>query len=472
MPPPSTHYERIIRSELLLELELANSGIWREDMPPRPAQGAALSPPRHAGKLYSPGYGGAPPLLAGRDGVIGNLQDHVIGAMRDGEPPGADMAIWAPRGVGKTVLLNFLQQVADSRRARGTRPILTLRLQPAQSVPAQIEAHFGRSLVSRSLKLGAQAAGVGGSAEVGVPTAKESVASQLGKPLRRGKSVLLLIDEAHRMDPEDGAILLDALQALRGGAAGRKASKSIIAVFAGTPDLPDHLRTMNATYWDRMRKAPINLISDKAVAQAVFGPLVRFGRTLPEGQGEAEAVTGRAVALCAGHPYFTQCLGRALHEQLLKKDQPKADMALMARAEPEFSSLKTDYYRNRWREIWSAGLVEVACHVIAAFRLADGAPLSGEEIEMLAQDGLSMRTENRVGADRSEWTKGPKDAATRLLHSGFIWGTNGLAGDLTPSIPCLHAHVHERASGIFGKDMVAEICAKAKGIDSPSARRQ
>lgn len=465
MPPPTTQSERITRSELFLELELGKGGIWREDLPARPAPGAALAPPPHAGKLFNPGYGGAPPLLAGRDGVIGNLQDHVIGAMRDGETPGADMAIWAPRGVGKTVLLNFLQQVADGPRARGARPILTLCLQPAQSIPAQIKAHFGRSLVSRSLKLGAQVAGLGGSAEVEAPTAgAESVASQLGRPLRRGKSVLILVDEAHRMDSEDGGILLDALQALRGGAAGRKASKSIIAVFAGTPDLPDHLRTMNATYWDRMRKAPINLISDKAAAQAVFGPLVRFGYPLPEDQSEAEAVTGRAVALCAGHPYFTQCLGQALHEQLLKEDQPKADMALIDRAESEFSSLKTDYYQNRWREIWSAGLAEVACYVIAAFQLAEGAPLSGEKIEMLAKDGLSMRAENGSGADRSEWAKGPKDAATRLLHSGFIWGENRLAGDLTPGIPCLHAHVHERASGIFGKDMVAEICAKAKGI--------
>ena len=465
MPPPTTQSERIIQSELLLELELAKGGIWREDMPARPAPGAALAPPPLAGKLFNPGYGGDPPLLAGRDGVIGNLQDHVIGAMRGGETPGADMALWAPRGVGKTVLLNFLQRAADGPRARGARPILTLRLQPAQSIPAQIEAHFGRSLVSRSLTLGAQAAGLGGSAEVGAPIAgTESLASQLGKPLRRGKSVLILIDEAHRMDSEDGAILLDALQAVRGGAAGRKASKSIIAVFAGTPDLPDHLRTMNATYWDRMRRVPINLISDKAVAQAVFGPFVRFGHPLPEDHGEAEAVIGRAIALCAGHPYFTQCLGQALHEQLLKNDQPKADMALMDRAEPEFSSLKTDYYQNRWREIWSAGLAEVACHVIAAFQLADGAPLSGEKIEMLAKDGLSMRAENGGGADRSEWAKGPKDAATRLLHFGFVWGGNGLAGELTPGIPCLHAHVHERASRIFGKDMVAEICAKAKGI--------
>ena len=465
MPPPTTQSERIIQSELLLELELAKGGIWREDMPARPAPGATLAPPPPAGKLFNPGYGGDPPLLAGRDGIIGNLQDHVIGAMRGGETPGADMAIWAPRGVGKTVLLNFLQRAADGPRAKGARPILTLRLQPAQSIPAQIEAHFGRTLVSRSLKLGAQAAGLGGSAEVGTPTAgTESLASQLCKPLRRGKSVLILVDEAHRMDSEDGAILLDALQALRGGAAGRKASKSIIAVFAGTPDLPDHLRTMNATYWDRMRRVPINLISDKAVAQAVFGPFVRFGCPLPEDHGEAEAMIERAAALCAGHPYFTQCLGQALHEQLLKNNQPKTDMALMDRAEPEFSSLKTDYYQNRWREIWSAGLAEVACHVIAAFRLTDGAPLSGEKIEMLAKDGLSTRAENGGGAGRSEWTKGPKDAATRLLHSGFIWGENGLAGDLRPGIPCLHAHVHERASEIFGKDMVAEICAKAKGI--------
>ena len=54
---------------------------------------------------FKPGNGLRPPYLAGRENEQSRLRE-ILADMADGEPPAADMLMYGPRGMGKTVLLN------------------------------------------------------------------------------------------------------------------------------------------------------------------------------------------------------------------------------------------------------------------------------------------------------------------------------------------------------------------------------
>ena len=56
---------------------------------------------------FRPGRGATPPYLAGRENEQGRIRE-ILADMADGDSPAADMVMYGPRGMGKTVLLNWL----------------------------------------------------------------------------------------------------------------------------------------------------------------------------------------------------------------------------------------------------------------------------------------------------------------------------------------------------------------------------
>lgn len=77
---------------------------------------------------FSPGAGTPPPELAGRDGVLEQARV-LLGRIKAGRPE-KSMLLTGLRGVGKTVLLNELERIAQEA---GYRTIL-------------VEAHEGKPL--------------------------------------------------------------------------------------------------------------------------------------------------------------------------------------------------------------------------------------------------------------------------------------------------------------------------------------
>ena len=57
---------------------------------------------------FNPGSGGSPPYLAGRENEQRQLKQ-ILAKISAGEPPAADMVMYGPRGMGKTVLLRWLK---------------------------------------------------------------------------------------------------------------------------------------------------------------------------------------------------------------------------------------------------------------------------------------------------------------------------------------------------------------------------
>lgn len=80
----------------------------------------------------------------------------------------------------------------------------------------------------------------------------------------------------------------------------------LLALLAGTPGLPDHLRQMGATHWERASQWPVGrLESDEEVRAALSTPASQSGLPIDEDAPEL------LVRESQRHPFFVQLVGSA-----------------------------------------------------------------------------------------------------------------------------------------------------------------
>ena len=350
---------------------------------------------------FRPGFGGAPPYLAGREGEQESLREYLV-EIAGGGAPGTALFLYGPRGNGKTVLLDWMEREAA---AAGVE---TAALRPAEIVDA---ARLRESLAPRSwwerVASGEIAAG-GFSWKPGVlppPPVGEVLLARAG-----ADPLVLLVDEAHTLDLAVGRILLNAAQEAGG-------KVPCLLVLAGTPDLPKRLRRMNASFWARGTQIRVGRLTDAAAAEAIRVPLVQHGVSV------AGDILDSMVRDCHGYPYFTQVWGDAIWRQICDdasgKPRPEVTATDRRLARERFEKTRDAYYQLRYGEIADERLLPAARAVADAFVAAGkadgdrGAALTYEQLDAAVERGLGG------GADPDRALA----ARHRLDHLGFIWGT-------------------------------------------------
>ena len=403
---------------------------------------------------FRPGAGTPPPHFAGRKEDL-RISDECLDALRpsakgmqaggaraplrrkDGDntlkrhgAPMGPMVIYGPRGNGKTALL---LEIAKQAKAKG---IQTIRADPsalanpdafATRLRQETRAREGLEAETRThfqgeVRVGPASISAGKATRRVVPTATlaDALLAVGGTP------ALLAIDEAHRLPLESGELLLRAEQDARGAGA------KIQLVLAGTPDLPDHLRRMNATFWDRLgrRRRSIGLLKDED------GWLDSISKPMKETlQADIDdGIAPRLLELTSGYPYFLQAMGAALWDWAAQSAKVKSIVEVPAQAEQAFARLRAAYYENRVLDLQRKGALGAA-HAVA--RLAD---LTGgwerlieEQIRVAAQAGA------RLGVE-AEGASIPTDIALALRHEGFLW-REPPGGQVACGIPTLSGHV-------------------------------
>ena len=216
----------------------------------------------------------------------------------------------------------------------------------------------------------------------------------------RKKPLVLLLDEAHTLDAEVGYALLNASQKI-----GR--DLPFLLVLAGTPGLPSHLNTMNASFWNRAERRPIGRLDSEATAAAIREPLE--GEHITIDQDALEHV----VRASHGYPYFVQVWGQALWRQVAGTAAPKAGRRL-TRAETEaartdFERERNNYSLDRYEELENLRLLPVARAVADAF----GAQPLLEDAEIEAAVLTGFRT--------SGGTDGMTEARDAIRDLGYVW---------------------------------------------------
>ena len=319
-------------------------------------------------RLFAPGTGGTPPELSGR-GTQQAVLSRCLADLVGGSAPPHDVVLLGPRGNGKTALLNWLKTACADAPSVEALP-LTPRDVPAH--PALINALLPRRGLAKLLPRKVGIASVG-SAEWSSNGPAGNGWRHLSKELTarcRRKPLVVLLDEAHTLDPAVGSALLNASQQVR-------AEASFLLVLAGTPGLPTHLNAMDTSFWGRLGEGLLGVgrLTDAAARAALVKPLKRHGVEV-----DADALDA-VIENSQRYPYFIQLWGDALWRAHLAAPGARLTTATTAAVRDAVAARVADYYQGRYQELAAAGLLSAAAAIAPLFQGGADATASEQDID-------------------------------------------------------------------------------------------
>ncbi|MEE9415847.1 MAG: AAA family ATPase [Acidimicrobiales bacterium] len=255
---------------------------------------------------FSVGFGKSPPLLSGRDQEVGRFEE----AFDSGPGHSHQTAlIVGPRGYGKTVLLNAIEDAAWQRgwvalstsATRGFTDKLVESLIP--TVLKTVDINMERR--SRMTGIG----GLGFSLNW-EPSRTEEIPSDIRFALvyitdmivdSGGAGVLLTVDEIGPRSRSELEELASAVQHLV------RDDYPFAFVGAGIPEnIADLLSAEGTTFIRRAYRSDLSRLTDAEVREALRQPIQAAGRNI-----NADALTA-AVEAVQGYPYAVQLIGQEM----------------------------------------------------------------------------------------------------------------------------------------------------------------
>ena len=371
-------------------------------------------------RLFRPGSGDAPPLLAGREAPLDALQT-LFADLQDGRSPPRDAILYGPRGNGKTVLLESFRRQCESR------DVDTLDLTPAEiRNVTDLAGHLLyddralgkllKSIMPTGLSIDLQA--IGARWDSMTPAEKDNVKRrhlvQMLIARCHKRPLVVTLDDAHTLDTEVGHALLNASQRVR------KQGALFLLVLAGTPNLRERLNEMSVTFWNRAEVLGIGRLSREATSEALVKPLSGYGIVFDN--DALELVVGESQR----YPYFIQLWGEALCHTMVSSADFQVRTGIVDVARSKFETGKSACYGDRYGELRKHGLLPVAQAVAESFENQETVRPAHLSDFLVAQTGVETET-----ADAQ---------LEQLSNLGYIWQPAG-DGRCEPGIPSLMAHV-------------------------------
>lgn len=330
------------------------------------------------------------------------------------------MVLCGPRGNGKTVLLRWFQ--AEVEGLGGGIEVLWRTPSDLPTVDALATSLVppGRfkSLLPDSLSLSIGVGRVGWELGDNPGTLAELLTLRC-----RQRPLIVLLDEAHTLDPEVGQALLNASQSAA-------AQAPFLLVLAGTPGLAPQLNAMSATFWDRAEQVGIGLLDQAAAAEALTRP---FEAEVPPVTFEAAALA-RAIEASQCYPYFLQLIGAALWDVVTPNGLGAIDSEVVSQAAAAFGERRATYCHHRYDELERARLLDVASAIARACR-------GRHQMTQAEVDGVIAAARPKSGATENG------DEAFRirdhLAAVGYIWTAPGEGHVWRPGIPSLMGYIEE-----------------------------
>lgn len=268
---------------------------------------------------FSPGVGSPPPELVGRTDVL--TQGHILYARAKQGRPEKSLLLTGLRGVGKTVLLNELEHLAEAadyktllietREGKGLGEILA---PPLRQLLYQLDRLAGAGYKVRrglavlksflgvlSINLGDMGIGLDIEAEKGQADSGDFEVDLTSLFLavaeaaeEKGTAVALLMDELQYLNTQELSALIIAMHRIQ------QRQLPLVLVGAGLPVLPG-LVGQTKTYAERLFAFPkIGALSKEDVKLALQGPTQKCGVLF------AESAIDEIFRLSQGYPYFVQ----------------------------------------------------------------------------------------------------------------------------------------------------------------------
>ena len=370
-------------------------------------------------RLFHPGTGASPPVLAGR-GDEQAVLSRCLADLVAGTSPPHDVVLLGPRGNGKTALLKWFEGVC------GEAPVDAVAVTPERIANQQalVDALAPRRGMARWLprKIGV-AALASAEWQAEGPANRDLVPALTARCRRRPLAVLL--DEAHTLAIDVGRVLLNASQQVR-------ADAPFLLVLAGTPGLPAHFRQMEVSFWSRLGEGLLGVgrLDDAAAAEALAEPLARVDVAIDECALKAVVEHSQRYA------YFIQLWGDALWRHHQATGETPIAMPAVDAVRPGVSGRIADYYQERYDELRDAGLLPAATAVAPLFQSGPDATTTEHALDAaLAAAGIEEE------AVRLRSLRG-------LTRLGYVWHPPGQVPPIVWSagIPSLTTFVLEAGS--------------------------
>ncbi|MBF2736007.1 MAG: ATP-binding protein, partial [Betaproteobacteria bacterium AqS2] len=272
------------------------------------------------GSPFTPGTGFAPPLLAGRDAETRVLADVLDGLRAPRAKESArPVRICGPRGVGKTVLLNWIRRRAGKESVRA---VSWSRLKGSDCPGESLEdlmcnlAGPEERIAATIGRLGVTLLEADGRV---VPAAQaERGYGKIMPEVLAEEPVLLVMDEVHHYDPGSlGKLLRKNCELMEAGL-------PLAMVLAGTPRLDRHLHKADPGFLDRSEGLYVNLLSDDAARDAMRVPFEEEGAVV------APAALEVMATMADNYPYFTQLVGEAVWDAMEEAGRRDVDAEIVA----------------------------------------------------------------------------------------------------------------------------------------------
>ncbi|MBB4304171.1 hypothetical protein GGD81_003227 [Rhodobium orientis] len=303
---------------------------------------------------YAPGAGTPPPELAGRDAIL-DAARLAVAKSRAGKPARSLMLVGL-RGVGKTVLLNEIQEIADEAgaftdfievsrneplsvvivatlraallkfdRMKGVSETVKKGLRVLKSFVSAIKLKYGDVEFSVDVE---EEAGIADSGTLRRDLAELFVAAAEAAKARK-TSIVLLIDEIQTLGEDEFEALIMAIHRID------QKRLPLLVVGAGLPllvKLSGEAKSYAERLFDYNR---IGALDDAEAERALVAPAREAGVAFEEG------AIARILEVTEGYPYFLQewgyqCWNTAKTSPVTEKDVKKATAAAIARLDGNF----------------------------------------------------------------------------------------------------------------------------------------
>ncbi len=305
---------------------------------------------------FSPGAGAPPPELAGRDEVL-EAARIALHRIRAGRPEKSQMLLGL-RGVGKTVLLNRIGEMAEEieyqvvrleapegqRLAEFLAPALKgtlLRLDRVEKAKASVSRAVGAlrgfasafkvSIGDVSIAVGEPTLADSGNLEVDLPALFLTV-GQAAKAA--DSSVAILVDEVQYLNEADLRALIVAFHAMA------QRGLPVVLFGAGLPQVAA-LSGEAKSYAERLFDFPsVGPLDSSAASQAIRQPV------RGEGAEIGSDALARIVSVTKGYPYFLQEWGK--HTWNAAKQSPITEFDVAAASQSATDALDKSFFRVRF----------------------------------------------------------------------------------------------------------------------------
>ncbi|MEO7131767.1 MAG: ATP-binding protein [Dermatophilaceae bacterium] len=341
-----------------------------------------MTAPTRLPNPFRPGFARTPPVLVGRQAVLGAAWEALNVAALDGITP-RELVLVGPRGVGKTVTLHEIASLAAETQSW---PTVHVEVHPrAPFTPELVDglgraAHLldhetqrrARTLRVKEARLSAGIFGVGAETTLEVVPSQKHVASAMALSnaltvaadvaIRQGAGLVITMDEIQLASRNELALLGAVLQ--------QNADKNwpLVIVLAGLPTIRAPRRSV--TYLERAEWHELGMVTDDQAVTALVGPALTAHRPM---DADAAAILADAAG---GYPYAIQVLGHHAWRASTGSSRIQAAHARKAVADAN-QDMSAGLYAGRWADATDKerGYLTALASLIVA-----GAPTGGGDV--------------------------------------------------------------------------------------------